>query len=253
MSAPRPVRLATQGQRPGPRPGATVAGPLSDRCGRPVELVVVQTQGDASAEPLDRIGGDGVFVAAVREAVRTGAADVAVHSLKDLPIAADPDLVLAAVPPREDPRDALVRAGRAPAPRAARGLPRRDRLAPSRRRAACRSAPISTSSGSAATSTPGSVAVAAGDLDARRARPGGAVPARPARRASPRCSTRCPCCRRPARARSRSRCRDADARPARGRRGPRRRRHPRRRDRRAGPARRDRAPGATRPSARSRT
>ncbi len=77
--------------------------------GRTVELLVVQTEGDRRAdEPLDRIGGQGVFVKEVQQAVLDGRADVAVHSAKDLAPLTLPGLCLGAVPPRADPRDALV-------------------------------------------------------------------------------------------------------------------------------------------------
>jgi hydroxymethylbilane synthase len=76
--------------------------------GREVELVEITTYGDVSKEDLARIGGTGVFVSALREALLAGEIDFAVHSLKDLPTAAPEGLVLAAIPAREDPRDALV-------------------------------------------------------------------------------------------------------------------------------------------------
>jgi hydroxymethylbilane synthase len=76
--------------------------------GRPVELVEVTTRGDTSREHLAQIGGTGVFVTALREAVLSGEVDFAVHSLKDLPTAEPEGLTLAAVPRREDPRDVLV-------------------------------------------------------------------------------------------------------------------------------------------------
>ena len=50
----------------------------------------------------------GVFTAALREAIASGAVDMAVHSYKDLPTAADERFVIAAIPPRADARDALV-------------------------------------------------------------------------------------------------------------------------------------------------
>lgn len=86
------------------------AGYVQDRLralGHEVELVEITTQGDVSTAPLDRIGGTGVFVAALREALLDGRVDLAVHSLKDLPTAPADGLVLAAVPEREDPRDVL--------------------------------------------------------------------------------------------------------------------------------------------------
>jgi hydroxymethylbilane synthase len=73
----------------------------------PVETVLVSTEGDRSAQPLEQIGGTGVFVSALREALLEGRIDVAVHSYKDLPTAPAPGIALAAVPRREDPRDAL--------------------------------------------------------------------------------------------------------------------------------------------------
>jgi hydroxymethylbilane synthase len=85
-----------------------VADAITARTGRTVELVPVTTQGDSSAEALTAIGGTGVFVNALREALLAGVVDLAVHSLKDLPTAQPERILLAAVPLREDPRDALV-------------------------------------------------------------------------------------------------------------------------------------------------
>ena len=73
----------------------------------PVETVLVSTHGDRSSEPLEQIGGTGVFVSALREALLAGEIDVAVHSFKDLPTAPAAGIRLAAVPLRGDPRDAL--------------------------------------------------------------------------------------------------------------------------------------------------
>jgi hydroxymethylbilane synthase len=73
-----------------------------------VEVVVVRTQGDDLSAPLDQIGGQGVFVTEVEAAVAGGRADAAVHSAKDMTSVMSSDLVLAAVPPRADPRDGLV-------------------------------------------------------------------------------------------------------------------------------------------------
>jgi len=74
----------------------------------PVEVVPIVTEGDRSPEALAQIGGTGVFVSALRSALLAGEIDVAVHSYKDLPTGADPAVAVAAVPVREDPRDALV-------------------------------------------------------------------------------------------------------------------------------------------------
>jgi hydroxymethylbilane synthase len=76
--------------------------------GREVELVHVTTHGDVSRDSLASIGGTGVFVSALRDALLMGEIDLAVHSLKDLPTAEMPDLELIAIPERGDVRDALV-------------------------------------------------------------------------------------------------------------------------------------------------
>ena len=73
-----------------------------------VRLVEITTDGDVSTAPLSSFGGVGVFVSRLREALLSGAVDIAVHSLKDLPTAPAQGLVLAGVPAREDPRDVLV-------------------------------------------------------------------------------------------------------------------------------------------------
>jgi hydroxymethylbilane synthase len=76
--------------------------------GHQVELVEVVTDGDRSAAAIPELGGTGVFVAELRQRLIEGDVDIAVHSLKDLPTADPAGIVLAAVPFREDPRDALV-------------------------------------------------------------------------------------------------------------------------------------------------
>jgi hydroxymethylbilane synthase len=81
---------------------------LTARTGRPVEIIGITTFGDVSRAQLTQIGGTGVFVSALREALLSGEVDIAVHSLKDLPTAQPEGIALAAVPPRDDPRDALV-------------------------------------------------------------------------------------------------------------------------------------------------
>ena len=85
-----------------------VADLLTRLTGRRVELVPVSTLGDVSREQLAQIGGTGVFVSAIRRSLLDGQVDLAVHSLKDLPTGPAEGIALAAVPPREDPRDALV-------------------------------------------------------------------------------------------------------------------------------------------------
>jgi hydroxymethylbilane synthase len=99
--------------RIGTRPSALAmaqTGLVAERlraAGHSCELVEISTTGDRSAAPVAELG-VGVFVSALREALVRGEVDVAVHSYKDLPTAPDRRLHLAAVPLREDPRDALV-------------------------------------------------------------------------------------------------------------------------------------------------
>ena len=102
-----PLRLGTRRSALALAQARSVAAELARASGRPVELVEITTAGDVSRAPLTAIGGTGVFVSALREALLAGHVDLAVHSLKDLPTAAAPGLTLAAVPPREDARDVL--------------------------------------------------------------------------------------------------------------------------------------------------
>ncbi len=81
---------------------------IAEVTGADVTEVLVTSEGDVSRAALTSFAGQGVFVAAVRQAVIDGAADVAVHSMKDLPTAEDPRTVIAAVPVREDTRDFMV-------------------------------------------------------------------------------------------------------------------------------------------------
>jgi hydroxymethylbilane synthase len=77
--------------------------------GLEVELVEIKTQGDRDRNsPLAAIGEVGLFTKEIQRAVRDGAVDVAVHSLKDLPTQGPAELILVAVPPREDVADALI-------------------------------------------------------------------------------------------------------------------------------------------------
>jgi len=77
--------------------------------GSRVELLTIRTIGDRMAhQPLPQIGGKGLFTKEIEDALLEGRADFAVHSLKDLPTAIPSGLTLAAVPRREDPRDALI-------------------------------------------------------------------------------------------------------------------------------------------------
>ncbi|MFI6153206.1 hydroxymethylbilane synthase [Kitasatospora sp. NPDC051170] len=105
-----PLRLGTRRSALAMAQSGMVARDVTRVTGRPVELVEITTYGDTSREALAQIGGTGVFVSALRDALLEGRIDFAVHSLKDLPTAAPEGLALAAVPEREDVRDALVAA-----------------------------------------------------------------------------------------------------------------------------------------------
>ncbi|WP_405885596.1 hydroxymethylbilane synthase [Streptomyces sp. NBC_01136] len=102
------MRLGTRRSKLAMAQSGLVADAVSQVTGRPVELVEITTYGDTSREHLAQIGGTGVFVTALREALLLGEVDFAVHSLKDLPTGQPDELALAAVPVREDPRDVLV-------------------------------------------------------------------------------------------------------------------------------------------------
>ncbi|MDF6099639.1 hydroxymethylbilane synthase [Gordonia sp. JH63] len=108
MSEPStaPIRIGTRGSLLARTQSQTIADALT-AAGHPAELVIIKTAGDASAAPVAEIG-VGVFTTAIRVALRNNEVDVAVHSYKDLPTAPESDLTIAAVPPRVDPRDALV-------------------------------------------------------------------------------------------------------------------------------------------------
>ncbi|MGW1888234.1 hydroxymethylbilane synthase [Streptomyces sp. NPDC001970] len=106
--AEKALRLGTRRSKLAMAQSGQVAEAVTRLTGRPVELVEITTYGDTSREHLAQIGGTGVFVTALRDALLAGEVDFAVHSLKDLPTAQPDDLVLAAIPRREDPRDVLV-------------------------------------------------------------------------------------------------------------------------------------------------
>src|SRR4051794_10995299 len=102
------LRLGTRGSELARTQSQAVADAITAATGTPVELVHIVTEGDRSSAAIAQLGGTGVFVAAIRRALIEGSVDLAVHSYKDLPTAAAPGLIIAAVPGREDPRDALV-------------------------------------------------------------------------------------------------------------------------------------------------
>ncbi len=109
-----PLRLATRGSPLALWQAHRVAA-LLEATGTPSILVVVETVGDRRPDlPLEQLGGQGVFVKEVQAAVVRGEADAALHSAKDLPSSVElsvPELVLAALPERADPRDVLVGGG----------------------------------------------------------------------------------------------------------------------------------------------
>ncbi len=109
MTVRRPgtLRLGTRGSQLALTQSGHVADALR-ALGHEVELVRVTTKGDTSRAPIQQLGGTGVFVTALRDALLDGRVDLAVHSYKDLPTAEAPGLVIAAVPEREDPRDVLI-------------------------------------------------------------------------------------------------------------------------------------------------
>ena len=114
MSAPRstgPLRIGTRASVLATTQSRLVADRIVARLGRPVELVEISTDGDrsqAAGTPLAGASTTGVFVSALRDALLEGRVDVAVHSLKDLPTYPAEGIALAAIPGREDPRDAVV-------------------------------------------------------------------------------------------------------------------------------------------------
>jgi len=101
------LRLGTRGSRLALIQSTVVADSLR-RLGHEVELITVVTEGDR--RPVDLSPGVGVFVTALEQALSEGKIDLAVHSAKDVPLETRDDLVVAAFPEREDPRDVLVTA-----------------------------------------------------------------------------------------------------------------------------------------------
>lgn len=102
---PAPLRVATRGSSLALAQTRFVLAALDAEA----EALVIETTGDQRADvPIHSMGGTGVFVKEIEEALLDGRADAAVHSAKDLPSALPEGLVIAAVPDRADPRDALV-------------------------------------------------------------------------------------------------------------------------------------------------
>jgi hydroxymethylbilane synthase len=108
VNAEAPLRLGSRRSPMAVSQSGDVARLVTERTGRPVEIVTMSTPGDISRAQVTQMGGTGVFVSSLRESLLRGEVDFAVHSLKDLPTGAAPGITLAALPPRDDPRDALV-------------------------------------------------------------------------------------------------------------------------------------------------
>jgi hydroxymethylbilane synthase len=91
-----------------------VKGRLEEK-GLQIEIVKIKTTGDKILDvPLAKVGGKGLFVKEIEEALIRNEIDLAVHSMKDVPSQLPDSLHIAAIPPREDPRDAVIsRDGRA--------------------------------------------------------------------------------------------------------------------------------------------
>lgn len=104
------IRVGTRGSALATTQTGLVARRIEKLTGRPVEIVRIRTEGDVRTGSLAQMGGTGVFVTALREALLDGRCDVAVHSLKDLPTGAAEGLTLV-TPERENPRDVLCARG----------------------------------------------------------------------------------------------------------------------------------------------
>ncbi|MGO2607656.1 MAG: hydroxymethylbilane synthase [Brachybacterium tyrofermentans] len=103
-----PLTIGTRASQLALTQSGQVGSAIVEGTGREVELVHVSTHGDRDrVSPLAQIGGTGVFVTAVRQALLDGTVDVVVHSCKDLPTQPLEEITLASIPVREDPRDAL--------------------------------------------------------------------------------------------------------------------------------------------------
>jgi hydroxymethylbilane synthase len=106
--ADRVLRLGTRGSALAlAQSGGVAATVIAELC-RHVEMLSVQTAGDLSSQAITTLGGTGVFVTALRDALLRDEVDFAVHSYKDLPTAPADGLVVVAVPTRQDARDVLV-------------------------------------------------------------------------------------------------------------------------------------------------
>jgi hydroxymethylbilane synthase len=106
----RDIKIGTRGSPLALAQARWVAAQISGRhpAGR-VDLVIIKTTGDMIQDvPLAQVGGKGLFIKEIETALLTGQVDLAVHSLKDMPAEVPEGLMLGAVPPREDCRDAFI-------------------------------------------------------------------------------------------------------------------------------------------------
>ncbi|HXU99856.1 MAG TPA: hydroxymethylbilane synthase, partial [Caulobacteraceae bacterium] len=109
--ARQPIRIGTRGSKLALTQAETVRAAIAAGLGanEAAVLVTVTTSGDRiQNRTLTDIGGKGLFTKEIEEALYDGRINCAVHSLKDMPTADPPGLVIAAIPPREDPRDAFL-------------------------------------------------------------------------------------------------------------------------------------------------
>src|SRR5215469_14841718 len=106
--SPVPLRIGSRRSPMARTQAGLVARAITEQTGHDVELVGIESAGDRSPALLTQIGGTGVFVSSLRASLLAGEVDIAVHSLKDLPTGPAAGIALAAVPVRDDPRDALV-------------------------------------------------------------------------------------------------------------------------------------------------
>lgn len=102
-----PAKLGTRRSTMATTQSRGVADTITERTGQAIDLELITSLGDVTKAHLTQLGGTGVFVNALRDELVAGTIDFAVHSLKDLPTTPADGLVLAAIPERDDPRDAL--------------------------------------------------------------------------------------------------------------------------------------------------
>ena len=107
------IKIGTRGSKLALRQSEWIKKQLEMRhSGIRVDLVKIKTTGDKILDtPLSKIGGKGLFVKEIEEALLDARVDVAVHSMKDVPAQLPKDLMLSTFPPREDPSDALIAEG----------------------------------------------------------------------------------------------------------------------------------------------